>query len=93
MINLTFQPAAFGYDETVPDQAAVIGWTTGSLYWFNPMNLAFIRNSSIWTSLSLSLHNNSIFTGLDSHPAINVFDSQTNNQIINISHASLTQTR
>ena len=93
VINLPFQPSAFGYDDNAPHEAAVIGYSQGTIYWFNPINFTLLRNASVWTSLSLALYRDSVFTSKDGTPAINVLDKQANQQIINITHASLSQTR
>ena len=93
VIILPFQPSAFGYDDNAPHEAAVIGYSQGTIYWFDPISFTLIRNASVWTSLSLALYRDSVFTSKNSTPAINVLDKQANQQIINITHASLSQTR
>jgi hypothetical protein len=93
MINLTFQPSALGYDESKPNELAVIGYSTGYLYWFNPINMTFIRNSSLNASLTIALQNNSMYTAHNGVPIIYVRDSETNNLLTYINYSSLTQIR
>ena len=92
-INLTFTPYAFGYDVNQPNVAVVIGSTVGHLYWFNPFNLAFIRNDSIWTSTTVALYNSSLFTSLNGIAMVYVLNSQTMTQITNITYPNLSGTR
>ncbi|CAF1302279.1 unnamed protein product [Adineta steineri] len=92
-INLTFKPAAFGYDSSIPSEAAVIGYDPGNLYWFNPLTTAFIRNSSIDTILTLALYENQTFTANNGISVINIRDKQTNNYINNVSYPSLGSVR
>jgi hypothetical protein len=42
-INLTFSPGAFGYDENQPNEAVVIGMSSGNLYWSDPSSLTFLK--------------------------------------------------
>jgi hypothetical protein len=93
ILNLTFSPAAFGYDQSKPNETAVIGSSNGSLYWFNPMNMTFIRSSSINTSLTIALQDNLLYTGYDMVPMIDIYDSQTNSLLSTINYSSLNKIR
>ena len=93
IIHLIFQPSAFGYDENVLNEAAVIGMTQSIIYWFNPITFTFLRNASVWTTVSLALYNNAVFTAIDNTPTIYVLDNTAKNQIINITDVSLLKTR
>jgi hypothetical protein len=93
VVNLAFQPSAFGYDENQASEAVVIGWNPGSLYWFNPLNMIHLRNSSIDSGLTIGLFNNLTLTATNSVPNIRVRDSQTNSLLATISHSSFTQVR
>ena len=72
MVNLTFNPGAIGYDVDSPNEAVTISVSTPVLYWFNPHNLQFIRNSSTWTRLSVVLYRGLLFTSVGGTPVINV---------------------
>jgi hypothetical protein len=93
MIILPFSPGALGYDKNQPNEAVVIGWSVGNLKWFNPTNLSITRHSFVWTSLSIVLYNGSLFTSQNNVPTIYVLNSQTMNQVTNITHSSLFATR
>lgn len=91
--NLTLVPGAIGYDESTPDQAVTLGTAVGTLYWFNPHNLQFIRSSSTWTKLSVILHQGLLFTSLGGISAINVLTGENATQLANVTHSSLSNTR
>jgi len=93
IMNLTFPPAAFGYDEANPNEVAVSGWNLPILYWFNPNTIMFIRNSSINASLGLAVYNNQTFTDTDNSPLVSIRDSQTNSYLENITYSSLGKVR
>lgn len=54
------------------------------IYWFNPITFTFLQNASVWTTVSLALYNNAVFTAIDNTPTIYVLDNTGKNQIINI---------
>jgi len=93
IMNLPFNPAAFGYDPTDPYVAAVIGWDLPIIYWFNPFTMEFIRNSTGNASLTLALHNNRTFTALGGTPTVYIRDSQTSDYLAQFSYPSLEQVR
>ena len=93
VVDLAFEPSAFGYDEKQPSEAVVIGWNPGSLYWFNPLNIMPLRNSSINAGLTIGLHNNLTFTATDGISNIGVSDSWTNSLLATISYSSFNQVR
>ena len=93
MINLSFQPSAFGYDENRSDKAAVIGANQASIYWFNPINLAFQRNASVWTTVTLALHNDQVLISRDYVSTIYVLDREARQQITNVTDGRLLRTR
>lgn len=90
VIYLPFQPSAFGYAD---NEAAVIGFNQGTIHWFDPISFIPLRNASIWTTLSLALYRDLVFTSQGGTSAIYVLNEQVNQQIINITHSSLSQTR
>ena len=93
LINLAFQPSAFGYDENQPSEAVVIGVGPGACYWFNPQNMMFLRSGSFDYGLTIGLHNNLTFTASDGVATVRVSDSQTSSLLVNISHSSLIEVR
>ena len=93
VMNLLFQPAALGYDEKNPNEAAVTGWGSPILYFFNPVTMTYLRNFTIISSYFLALYNNQTFTALGNTPLIYIRNSQTNNLLTNINYTSLTSVR
>ena len=89
VVPLAFQAGAFGYDDTKPNEAVVIGASSGNLYWFNPFNLIFLRNGTIASSNTIALHNHSIFTAYDNNPTMYMFDDSTLALSGNITYPSL----
>ena len=92
-VPLSFEATAFGYDEANPNEAVVIGVGSGNLYWFNPIDMSFIQNQAVSTSLTVTLHNHSIFTGRDGTPVVYMLDARTLNQSAAISYSSFNQVR
>lgn len=93
VMNLSFQPAALGYDEANPSEAAVTGWSQPILYFFNPITMTYLRNFTINGSPSLTLYNNQTFTAAENTAIIYIRDSQTNALLATIDYASLSQVR
>jgi hypothetical protein len=88
--NLSFMPSAFGYDENIPNEIAIVGRLGAYVYWFDAFNLTFLRSHWIQnTSLSVALRNNSIYTAVDQVSGINVYNTQTNNLTVNINNSIL----
>jgi hypothetical protein len=93
-MNLTFQPAAFGYDRSAGSgEAAVNGWDLPIIYWFDPFTMEYIKNSTGNASLSLTLYDNLTFTALDGTPIVYLRDTHTNDYMGKISYPSLEQVR
>ena len=92
-VPLSFEAAAFGYDEANPNEAVVIGVNSGNLYWFNPIDMTFLRSQTIDSSLTIALHNHSILTGTDGTSVIYVLDDQTLASRASITYPSLDQVR
>ena len=93
VMNLPFKPAALGYDEENPSEAAVTGWGSPILYFFNPITMTHLRNFTIIGSSSLTLYNNQTFTAADSTAIVYIRDSQTNTILGTINYTSLGQIR
>ncbi|CAF1213648.1 unnamed protein product [Rotaria magnacalcarata] len=93
ILNLPFKREGFGYDNYTSNEAVVSGYSIGSIYWFDPFTLRFLQSISLWTSMSIALHNGLLFTSGNTDPNICVLDSQTNNPSTNITHSSVAQTR
>ena len=66
VVQLSYTVGAIGYDEARPDRAVAVGWDSGDLYWFNPWNMNSIKNQTINGHRAVALHNDSIFTTIDS---------------------------
>ena len=92
-IPLSFEPAAFGYDEADPNEAVVIGVNSGELSWFNPIDMTSLRSQTISASLAIALHNHSIFTAITGSPIVFILDQQTLTLSANITYPSLNQVR
>ena len=93
VVPLSFAPGAFGYDETEPSEAVVMGLNSGDLYWFNPIDMTSLRNQTSDFREKIALHNHSIFTGNDGDPTIHVLDESNLAPVANITYPSLNQTR
>ena len=42
-----------------------VGYSQGTIYWFDPISFTLLRNTSVWTNLSLALYRDSVFTSKD----------------------------
>ena len=93
VVQLSFEPAAMGYDEARPDRAVAIGRDSGDLYWFNPWNMSSIKNQTINGHRSIALHNNSIFTANDTSKTVIVLNEQTLSAVFNITYSSFGRAR
>ena len=91
-LNLTLEPASFGYDERKTDEAVVITWTGNTLVSFNPLDLTVTRNSPILTGQNVALYNEFIFTSNNPDPVIFVLDKQNMTLIANMTYPTLEQT-
>lgn len=92
-MNLTFQPGAFGYDETNPSEIAVSGFNVGVLYWFDAVTMTQLRNFSINPSLFLTVYNNQTFVSTNGIPWIHIRDRLTNNYLANFTGSTLVSIR
>ena len=91
VVSLSFSPTTFGYDEANLSEAVVIGAYSGDLYWFNPIDMIFLRNQTISFRETIALHNHSIFTGKGGDPTVHILDQQTLAPLANITYPSLNQ--
>lgn len=91
-LNLTFEPASFGFDQRKIDEAIVIAWTGNTLVSFNPFNLTITRNSPILTGQNVALDNGAISTSNNPDPVIFVLDQQNMSVIANMTYPTLKQT-
>ena len=93
VVPLSFTPSTFGYDEANPNEAVVIAGYAGDLYWFNPIDMSFLRSQTISFRETIAIHNNTILTGIDGDPNVHVLDKQTLAPLANITYPSLIQVR
>ena len=92
-LSLTFQPAAFGYDEQNPTDAIVSGWSSDTIAWFNPLTMILSRSTSLPNGLTVTLYNNQLLTSTSSSRSIFVSDESTLTLLVNVSYSSLNQVR
>ena len=93
VVPLSKELITLGYDEVRPDRAVAIGWNTGDLYWFNPINMSHIKNQTINGHRTIALQNNSIFTAIDYTAKVTVFADPTLSSVANASYRSLQRVR
>ena len=93
VVTLSFDPGSFGYDEANPNEAVVLGGSSGQLYWFSPIDMTSLRNQTSDNRDAIALHNHSIFTGKDGDPAIHVLDESNLAPVANIPCPSFWQLR
>ena len=93
VVPLSFGPGTFGYDETDPSKAVVIGLYSGELYWFSPKNMTSLRNQTSDFRETIALRNHSIFPGKDDYPTLHILDKQTLAPLANITYPSFWQIR
>jgi hypothetical protein len=93
VMNLTFQAGPMGYDLANPSEAAVAGFGSAFICWFNPVTMTFLRNFSIDSSYTLAVYNNQTFTATNAISSIFIRDSQSNNRLGNITYSSLASVR
>ena len=92
--NFSFELAALGYDETEPDQMALIGRNGTSVHWFHPKTLASIENMSVGdSSMSVAVHNGLVYTALDGTPVLNIHHRLNGILIHSINHSLLGKVR
>ena len=86
VVPLSSTPSTFGYDEANPNEAVVIAGYAGDLYWFNPIDMSFLRSQTISFRETIAIHNNTILTGIDGDPNVHVLDKQTLASWVNITY-------